>query len=337
VIPAGDPRASQDGSEKPAVYCEWHPAYRLGADLTQPAGGTGMLLATPPPGAPMPRGLHRPHARVAQAGPFLTASTPGDGPLSRHFPPGLWEMTPPGRLRARQPSHREHRARGHGPPERRPAGRRRARPPTRQPGPVAAQGPARLADEVDPLAPVELEALIAALTGRGRAIALLAGHLGLRPREARLAPWSAFDGKTLVVGRARTKATAARTRVLAVPAPTAGELRAWRLQSGGRGDEPIVGTMSENALKLWARRALPDDVTLYRLRHTHASALHYCGFTLPAAARRMGHGGQLHLRTYAHVIDTLGDTRYPDLVALIETVRADLRLPVGCPTAEESR
>jgi hypothetical protein len=45
-------------------------------------------------------------------------------------------------------------------------------------------------------------------------------------------------------------------------------------------------------------------------------------FTLPAAARRMGHGAQLQLRTRAHVIDVLGDTRYADLDALIR--------PRGC-------
>ena len=40
-----------------------------------------------------------------------------------------------------------------------------------------------------PLAPVELEALIAGFDGRDRAIAVLAGHLGLRPLEVRMAPW----------------------------------------------------------------------------------------------------------------------------------------------------
>ena len=98
--------------------------------------------------------------------------------------------------------------------------------------------PLDTADEVDPLAPVELEALIAGLSGRERAIALLAGHLGMRPLEVRRAPWDAFDGRTLTVGRARTKRSAARTRVLDVPAITARELRAWRLESGGRGRSP---------------------------------------------------------------------------------------------------
>jgi hypothetical protein len=49
-----------------------------------------------------------------------------------------------------------------------------------------------------------------------------------------------------------------------------------------------------------------EDVTLYTLRHTHASALRYCGFTLPEATRRMGRGPGLHIETY-HLLRELGD------------------------------
>lgn len=187
-------------------------------------------------------------------------------------------------------------------------------------------------EEVRPLSPRQLEGLIASLAGRARAIALLGGHLGLRPVEIRLAPWSAFDGDTFTVGRARTKSTAARTRVIAVPTITARELRAWRLESGGRDDDPIIGPISAHALSKWGARTLRkaitkvapeiEDATLYTLRHSHASALHYCGHTVPSAAKRMGHSATVHLRTYAHVIDALeGQPRHADLGALIEASR----------------
>lgn len=199
--------------------------------------------------------------------------------------------------------------------------------------------PADPVDEVRPLAPVELERLLAALKGRDRAIALLAGHLGLRPLEARAAPWGAFDGDTLLIGRARTKRTAARTRTIAVPAITARELKAWRLEAGRPADdEPIIGAMSANAMKLWARRVLcpaaraasgRDDATVYTLRHTHASALHYAGYTPPEAAARLGHGLDLHWRTYAHVVESLSGRRYDGLDALIAAARAKLVFPVG--------
>jgi integrase len=171
--------------------------------------------------------------------------------------------------------------------------------------------PADAGDEVRPLAPVELERLLAALEGRDRAIVLLTGHLGLRPLEVRAAPWSAFDGTAFVVGRAHTKRTARRTRTISVPDATVRELKVWQLRSGRPGgNEPIIGAMTPNAMKLWGRRVLRpaakaatdgrEDVTLYTLRHTQASACHYAGFTIPEAARRLGHGPGLHVETYAH-------------------------------------
>jgi integrase len=193
--------------------------------------------------------------------------------------------------------------------------------------------PAPPREEVRPLAPVELEALIARFEGRGRAILLLGGHLGLRPKEIRLVPWCNFDGESLIVGRARTKRGAARTRVISVPRITARELKDWRLASGGRGEDPIIGPLGEAGLRIWAWQYLGpvarklvgrDDVTTYTLRHTHASALHYAGWTVPEAARRMGHGPALHVQTYAHVIDAVQGRRYADLDALLQAARAEL-------------
>lgn len=198
--------------------------------------------------------------------------------------------------------------------------------------------PAESAEEVRPLSPVQLEVLIANLTGRDRAVALLGGHLGLRPLEIRTAPWSAFDGGTFTVGRSRTKATAKRTRTITVPDITARELKAWRMAAGRPGDdEPIIGVMTANAMKCFGRGPLRraakaatggrDDVTLYTLRHSHASALHYAGFTVPEAARRLGHGAGLHIDTYAHVIDSLSGARHAGLDELIAASRPDLVFP----------
>jgi integrase len=199
---------------------------------------------------------------------------------------------------------------------------------------------AEVVDEANPLTPVELERLIAILEGRDQAIALLGGHLGLRPREIRLVPWLVL-GRTLMVGKSVAKVTAQRTRTITVPEVTLRELREWRLRSGrpDNGD-PVIGAMTPNAMKLWNTRRLRPavnaatkgritDATVYTLRHSHASALHYCGFTVPEAARRLGHGPELHLRTYAHVIDGMGSERWPDLDAMIASARSDLRFPQG--------
>jgi hypothetical protein len=89
--------------------------------------------------------------------------------------------------------------------------------------------------------------------------------------------------------------------------------------------------MTQNAMKLWARRAMPAGTTLYRLRDTHASACHYAGLTIPEAARRLGHGPGLHVETYAHVIDAMSGTRHDGLDALITAARAELGFPQGSP------
>jgi integrase len=72
------------------------------------------------------------------------------------------------------------------------------------------------------------------------------------------------------------------------------------------------------------------DVSIYTLRHSHASALHYAGWTVPAAARRLGHGPALQVTHYAHVIDALdGGPHFADLDALIAAARAEPRRPAG--------
>jgi integrase len=196
--------------------------------------------------------------------------------------------------------------------------------------------PAEPGEEIKVLAPVELERLIAGFDGRDRAIVLLAGHLGLRPVEVRMARWGSLQGDRFTVERGRTKRTAARTRVIDVPAVTAHELKRWRLQAGRPTDsEPIIGEMSENAMKLWTRRHLP--MRLYDLRHSHASALHYAGFTVPEAAERLGHGPALHIETYAHVIRAMSGQRYGSLDELIRAARVPLGLREGYASADRAR
>lgn len=188
---------------------------------------------------------------------------------------------------------------------------------------------------VRPITVDQLERLLDGADGRDRALILLGGHLGLRPGECRQIPWEEWDGAgRIVVPQDIVKANAKRTRQIEVPRATAAELRRWQLASGGRGRTPIVGPMTDNAVRLWNRKRLRPlterlfgrtDVTLKTLRHTHASLLHYAGFTLPEAAARMGHSGAVHIQTYAHVIEGLDGRRYADLDALIDDTRARRR------------
>jgi integrase len=118
-----------------------------------------------------------------------------------------------------------------------------------------------------------------------------------------------------------------------VPRTTLQEFREWRLASGRPGeDQPIIGSISAEGLKTWARRHLSaaaretigrEDVTLYTLRHTHASLCHYAGPTVPEAARRLGHSPPLHIATYAHVIDGLQGRRFDGFEDLLSRTRAE--------------
>jgi integrase len=195
--------------------------------------------------------------------------------------------------------------------------------------------PAEHGEEIDPLTPTELERLLAALEGRDRVIAQLAGHFGLRPLEIRQVRWTEIGKSAVTIGRAQTKATARRPRVITGPAVAIRELRAWQLQSGGRGVEPVVGEMTANALRLWGTKRLRSAVkaatdgriihaTTYTLRHSHASACHYVStLTVPEICRRLGHSQQTHFLHYAHVIEAISGQRYDAVDALIEAARSD--------------
>ena len=193
--------------------------------------------------------------------------------------------------------------------------------------------------EVRPLAPVELERLIAELEGRGRIIAMLGGHLGLRPIEIRQVTWESWADDGLLIGRARTKRAAARTRIVTVPAASALELKRWRLESGRpAGDAPIVGPMTKHAMVQWSLKQLApvvkrvcgrEDVTAYTLRHSHASALHYCDdYTLPRILKRLGHSAPVHFQHYAHMIDAAeGKPHHASLDAMIASARDEAATP----------
>ena len=198
--------------------------------------------------------------------------------------------------------------------------------------------PAEPAEEVQALAPAELEELIDLAAGRERAIVILGGRVGLRPGELRLVPWTAIDGDTLTLSRTIAKRTASRTRVIYLDPYTVSGLKEWRLQAGRPDpDTPIIGEMTANALKLWGTRWLRPrvkqitsgritDATVKTLRHSHASALHHTLYTEPAILRRMGHGVVVHHRTYAHIMDGVKPTaRYEDLDALYAAARTAAR------------
>lgn len=183
--------------------------------------------------------------------------------------------------------------------------------------------PVEINDDINIAMPAELEALIASLTGRDRAIAILGGRAGLSPKEVRLVQCNDFDGERLTIHKSRTKTSRARTRLVQLDRLSRQQLKEWLMESGHRDADRIIGDMTENALKLWGRVKLPHDMRVTDLRHSHASALHHTLMTQPAILDRLGHGFQAHWRHYAHVVAAIKpEQRYADLEALYSAARA---------------
>ena len=131
-------------------------------------------------------------------------------------------------------------------------------------------------------------------------------------------------------------------RDIEIPATTATELKAWRLNAGRPDDDQlIIGTATAAQMDRWPRTTLRPlakrlgirhDIVSYSLRHSHASALHYANHTPTEAARRMGHSPVVHIKTYAHVIESLHGKRYD---ALIAAARSEAVVPLRFPDTAE--
>jgi integrase len=193
--------------------------------------------------------------------------------------------------------------------------------------------------EVRPLAPAAVEAIRTALrAGAGRddpstrgdvrwlrdrdavMVSLLA-YAGLRPQEMRALCWAHVLERTLVIHAPKTRRYHTQPRSVRLLAPLAHDLREWRLASG-RPDPgaPVIplldgGQMTETAFESWRGgpwTAALDAVGVpyqrpYDLRHSFASLLLHEGRSVIYVARQLGHGADLTMRTYGHVIEELED------------------------------
>jgi integrase len=193
--------------------------------------------------------------------------------------------------------------------------------------------------EVRPFAPITVEAIRTALrNGAGRddrstrrdvrsladrdavMVSLLA-YAGLRPQEMRALQWAHVLDRTMVIHAPKTQRYRTQPRSVRLLAPLAQDLREWRLLSGRPDDSALViplldgGEMTENAFEMWRSRAWTAALTAagvayqrpYDLRHSFASLLLHEGRSVIYVARQLGHGADLTMRTYGHVIDELED------------------------------
>jgi len=194
-----------------------------------------------------------------------------------------------------------------------------------------------MADEVRPLAPITIERMrAAAASERESAIVSVLGYAGLRPGELRILRWSDVRGRTMLVTAEKTR----RRRTVRLLEPLADDLRAWRRQSGNPADGALVfpgdrgGVWTANAFEKWRRRQFAsllaaaglDRGRPYDLRHSFASLLLHEGRDVIYVARQLGHGAELTLRTYGHVIEELEDSPQLPAEEAIKRARETMRL-----------
>ncbi|MEA2127943.1 MAG: hypothetical protein QOJ85_834 [Solirubrobacteraceae bacterium] len=182
---------------------------------------------------------------------------------------------------------------------------------------VVRRAPMPLAQEVRPLAPATVERMRAAASDREAAILSVLAYAGLRPGELRILRWRDVRTRTLLVTAEKTRSR----RTVRLLAPLAEDLWVWRGVSG----EPHLGALmfpaengdvwSANGFEKWRRRRFAllldagglDRGRPYDLRHSFASLLLHEGRDVIYVARQLGHGAELTLRTYGHVIEELED------------------------------
>ena len=183
---------------------------------------------------------------------------------------------------------------------------------------VVRKGRLPLASEVRPLAPVTVEAMRRVADLREATIVSVLAYAGLRPGELRALRWRDVRERTLLVNAHKT----ARRRTVRLLAPLAADLAEWRIACGCPDDAAIVflgengGMWSANGFEKWRQRRFGTLLAAagiergrpYELRHSFASLLLHEGRDVIYVARQLGHGAELTLRTYGHVIEELEDS-----------------------------
>jgi len=193
-------------------------------------------------------------------------------------------------------------------------------------------------EEVRPLAPSTVEALRGAVPQRDATVLSVLAYAGLRPGELRGLRWRDVRERTLLVNAQKT----ASRRTVRLLAPLAADLAEWRLASGRPAeDAPVLpgddgDTWTAEGFNKWRGRVFAralDEARVgrarpYDLRHSFASLLLHEGRSVIYVARQLGHGAELTMRTYGHVIDELEDAPRQPAEDAIRAAREQRPFPV---------
>ena len=199
--------------------------------------------------------------------------------------------------------------------------------------------------EVSPLSPSTIEAMRAAADQRDATLISVLAYAGLRPQEALSLRWSHVQERTLVINSEKTGAR----RSVRLLRPLAVDLARWRAaaaptnpdayvfpsHSGERWTKPAYQSWRRRSFDAAAEAAGVPQATPYTLRHSFCSLLLAEGRTVIEVARQMGHGANLTLNTYGHVIDELAGGERIDAEDAIEAAR-EKHVPVSYLSAERA-
>jgi integrase len=185
---------------------------------------------------------------------------------------------------------------------------------------------------------------------RDATIISMLAYSGLRPGELRELCWRQVRERTLLIGAAKT----GRRRTVRLLNALADDLTVWRDASADVLDGlPVFPdergrVWTANGFEKWRQRRFKilltaaglDSGRPYDLRHSFASLLLHEGRDVIYVARQLGHGAELTLRTYGHVIEELEDS--PQLPAEKAIARARREHPSGhlypfCTSEPEGR
>ena len=193
--------------------------------------------------------------------------------------------------------------------------------------------------EVQPLAPSTIEAMRAASSLRDATLISLLAYAGLRPQEALALRWRHVGDRTLIVNAEKTGSR----RSVRLLSPLVVDLGEWREASRPACADDFVIPAADGrrwtkaAYQSWRRRSFDraaatagaPAATPYSLRHSFCSLLLAEGRSVIEVARQLGHGANLTLGTYGHVIDELAGADRADAEAVIMAARREADVPVS--------
>jgi integrase len=188
--------------------------------------------------------------------------------------------------------------------------------------------------EVRPLAPITVERMRAGASPRDAAILSVLFYAGLRPGELGLLRW-----RRAAADPPRDRGEDGRAPSVRLLTPRADDLAAWRTASAEPPEDVLLfpdergHQWSANGFEKWCQRRFADLLKRaglssgrpYDLRQSFASLLLHEGRDVIYVARQLGHGAELTLRTYGHVIEELEDSPQLPAEEAIRLARQELR------------